>query len=288
MYGRSTISLAIAINKLFRCPASPVENSKQKFQREKETQDRRKAEKEQKHMTMSKRCIPYTPRTRELKESIFALITTAGVHLRDQEPFNVEGDNSWRVIPGDVHVSQLMVTHDHYDHQDADQDINCVFPIERLRELAAEGLIAGVSDKHLGFMGYTQNFRDLYERAAPEMARIILRSKADGVILTAGCPLCHRVSVIIQREIEMAGIPTVMIAVSPEQSQQAGPPRIIAPHHFRLGHSLGGPHQNQLQRKVLLDALKRWETREEPGHIWDIAYPEYDSSDWRPIELQEA
>ena len=64
--------------------------------------------------------------------------------------------------------------------------INCVFPIDRLRELAAEGMIGGVSDKHLGFMGWSQDFRDLYERAAPEMAKIIMRSQADGVILSAG------------------------------------------------------------------------------------------------------
>jgi len=239
-------------------------------------------------MTMSKRCIPYTPRTRELHETVFALVTTAGVHLRNQEAFDVAGDNSWRIIPGDAEADQLMVTHDHYDHHDADQDINCVFPLERLRELAAEGLIAGVSNKHLGFMGYTQNFRDLYERAAPEMAKIILRSKADGVVLTAGCPLCHRVAAIIQREIEMAGIPTILITVAPEQSTQAGPPRMLAPYHFQLGHSLGGPFQPELQRRVLLDALKRWETREEPGRLWEIIYSEYDSSNWKPIELQES
>jgi len=239
-------------------------------------------------MSMSKRCIPYTPRTREVKESVFALITTAGVHLRDQEAFPVDGDNSWRTIPGNIDSRQLMVTHDHFDHRDADQDINCVFPLDRLRELAAEGIIAGVSNTHLGFMGFTQNFRDLYERVAPEMAKLILRSKADGVILTAGCPLCHRVVAIIAREVEMVGIPTVLISVAPEQSQQAGPPRVIAPHHFKLGHSLGGAFQKDLQRKVLLDALKRWETREEPGRLWDISYPEYDSSDWAPIALQEA
>jgi D-proline reductase (dithiol) PrdB len=135
---------------------------------------------------MSKRCIPYTPRFRELNESVFALVSTAGVHLRNQEPFNVEGDNSWRLIPGDVQTTQLMVTHEHYDHRDADEDINCIFPIDRLRELAAEGIIGGVSDKHLGFMGYSQHLRDLYERAAPEMAKILLRSKADAVLLTAG------------------------------------------------------------------------------------------------------
>jgi len=135
---------------------------------------------------MSKRCIPYTPHLRVLRESIFALVTTAGVHLRDQEPFDEQGDNSWRLIPGDVQASQLMVTHEHYDHRHADEGINCVFPIDRLRELAQAGIIGGVSDKHLGFMGYSQTLRDLYERAAPEMAKIIERSKADAVLLTAG------------------------------------------------------------------------------------------------------
>jgi len=236
-------------------------------------------------MPMSKRCIPYTPRFRELKESVFALVTTTGVHLRDQEPY-IEDDNSWRLIPGEVQASQLMVTHEHYDHRDAGRDINVVFPIERLRELAVEGIIAGVSDKHLGF-GFTQNLRDLYERAAPEMAKIIMHSKADGVIVTAGCPLCHRVAVAIQREIEMVGIPTVHITVVPESSRQAGPPRAIYPKGFRQGNNLGGPGQNELQRKVLLDALRRWEAREEPGHIWEIIYSEYDRSDLQPMEMEE-
>jgi D-proline reductase (dithiol) PrdB len=137
-------------------------------------------------MSMSKRCIPYTPRTLDLSNSIFALVSTAGVHLKEQEPYNVEGDNTWRLIPGDVQASQLIVTHEHYDHRDADQDINCVFPIDRLREFAAEGIIGGVSDTHLGFMGFSLQLRDLYERAAPEMAKIMLRSQADAVILTAG------------------------------------------------------------------------------------------------------
>jgi D-proline reductase (dithiol) PrdB len=137
-------------------------------------------------MAMSKRCIPYTPRSRELSQSMFALVSTAGVHLREQEPFNIEGDNSWRVLPGDVQAGQLMITHDHYDHRDADEDINCVFPIDRLRELAAEGIIGGVANKHLGFMGYSQRLREIYEQTAPEMAKLILRSNADAVLMTAG------------------------------------------------------------------------------------------------------
>ncbi|HEY7350898.1 MAG TPA: glycine/sarcosine/betaine reductase selenoprotein B family protein [Ktedonobacterales bacterium] len=137
-------------------------------------------------MAMSRRCIPYTPRRLELSASTFALVSTAGIHLRSQEPYKLEGDNTWRELPGDVESGDLMVTHEHYDHRHADQDINCVFPIDRLRELAAEGVIKGISNRHLGFMGYSQLLKDLYERAAPEMARLIERSSADAVLLTAG------------------------------------------------------------------------------------------------------
>jgi D-proline reductase (dithiol) PrdB len=224
---------------------------------------------------MSRRCIPYTPRRRELRETTFALVTTAGVHPRDQEPFPLEGDNSWRVIPGDVQASQLMVTHEHYDHRHADQDVNCVFPIDRLRELAAEGVIGGAGDKNLGFMGYSQKLRDLYERSAPEMAKIIERSNADAVVLTAGCPLCHRTVVAIQREIEMLGLPTVLITLVPNASAEMGPPRAIHPVRFTLGDCLGPPNRPDIQREVLLTALRRWETREEPGHIWEAEFPAY-------------
>ena len=70
----------------------------------------------------------------------------------------------------------------------------------------------------------------------------------------------------------MIGIPTVLITVLPEQSRPAGPPRAIYPKGFKQGNSLGKPHQVDLQRQVLLDTLRRWETREEPGHIWEIEY----------------
>lgn len=137
-------------------------------------------------MAMSRRCIPYTPNRRPLSECVVALATTAGVHLRSQEPFDLEGDATFRLIPGDTPTSELMVTHGHYDHADADQDINCVFPLDRLRELAAEGVIAGVGNKLIGAMGYTQRLQDFYGKLAPGAADEIQRSRADAVLLTAG------------------------------------------------------------------------------------------------------
>ena len=73
----------------------------------------------------------------------------------------------------------------------------------------------------------------------------------------------------------MLGLPTVLITLVPKNSREMGPPRAIYPTGFLLGDCLGGPHQQELQRHVLRDALRRWEAREEPGDIWEIAYPDY-------------
>jgi hypothetical protein len=81
--------------------------------------------------------------------------------------------------------------------------------------------------------------------------------------------------VAIQREIEMLGLPTVLITLVPRNSREMGPPRAMYPVGFLLGDSLGPPNQPDLQRRVLHDGLRRWEAREEPGHIWEIEYPEY-------------
>jgi D-proline reductase (dithiol) PrdB len=144
-----------------------------------------------------------------------------------------------------------------------------------VRALAAEGVIGRVGEKRLRFMGYTQRIRDLYERATPEIAKVVDRSRADAVILTAGCPLCHRTVVAIQRRIEMLGLPTVLLTLVPSASREMGPPRAIAPLGFTLGDSLGLPHQPARQRQVLRDALRRLEAREEPGNIWELSYPDY-------------
>lgn len=141
-------------------------------------------------MTISRKCVPFTPFDRELAKSTVAIVSAGGVHLVDQEPFNIAdqlGDLSYRVIPDDARGSDLKVTHHHYDHSDADKDINVVFPIDALRDLRDEGFIDGIAKKHIGYMGYTMQLKAMYEGTAPEIANEIDRgSRADAVVLTGG------------------------------------------------------------------------------------------------------
>lgn len=65
------------------------------------------------------------------------LLYVAHVRLKKQELFNVKWDDTRQliVIEEDVQASQLMVTHKHYDYQEADWDINCVLPIDEAPEI---------------------------------------------------------------------------------------------------------------------------------------------------------
>src|SRR5437870_13183850 len=107
-------------------------------------------------MTISRKCVPFEAFERELSKRTVAIVTGGGVHLKDQEPFNIAdelGDLTYREILQDVDSSQLMVTHHHYDHTYAGQDINVVFPIDVLRDLKSEGFIGDIAKKHIGYMG---------------------------------------------------------------------------------------------------------------------------------------
>lgn len=139
---------------------------------------------------LSRKCVPFTPFDGELNKANIAIVSAAGVHRKDQDPFNISdelGDLTYRLMDGDTTGSDLMVTHHHYDHSDADQDVNVVFPIDILRELADEGFIGGLASKHIGYMGYTMRLKDMYEETAPAIAREIDRgSRAQAVLLTGG------------------------------------------------------------------------------------------------------
>jgi len=135
--------------------------------------------------------IPWAPVRKPLAESIVALVTTAGVHRKDQRPFNMKdrnGDPTYREIDNDTPVEELMITHDYYEHSDAQKDINIVFPIIRLKEFASEGFIGSVGRTHYGFMGHIDgpHIYSLMNKSAPDVAAKLQRQRVDCVLLIPG------------------------------------------------------------------------------------------------------
>jgi D-proline reductase (dithiol) PrdB len=125
--------------------------------------------------------VPWTPYKGRPSEQTFALVTSGGIYLKDsQPPFDtdsIHGDPSLREIPRTVRQEELGIAHAHYDHGLAEQDINTIFPIQRLIELETEGIIGKVADTHYSF-SYVNDVVTLVAKTVP---KLISRMEAEGV-----------------------------------------------------------------------------------------------------------
>jgi D-proline reductase (dithiol) PrdB len=132
---------------------------------------------------------PFTPLRKPLDRCRLALVTTGGVHTRDQTPFDMSdknGDPSYREIPSDISVGQLTITHDYYHHADALADPNLVLPIEPLRQLMQEGMIGSVGPRFFSFMGHMQgeHIKILSQITLPEVGAALREDEVDVAFLT--------------------------------------------------------------------------------------------------------
>lgn len=135
---------------------------------------------------------PFAPLETQPEKARVALVTTAGLHLDTDRPFSSSfwlSDCSFRVIrEADYFVDpgRLVVSHTskEFDRSGIDRDINVVFPLPRLKEIADAGLVGSVAPRHLSFMGSLPRTGDLRKRTAPEAARILKDDDVDLAILT--------------------------------------------------------------------------------------------------------
>ena len=118
--------------------------------------------------------VHWAPLRKPLSESTVALVSTGGVHLRTDRPFNLNGDPTFRVIPKGAGPADLAISHQAYDRTDALRDINLVFPIERLRELEAERVIGRLAEEHYGFglMGSARRLMPAIKEAARRICEV--------------------------------------------------------------------------------------------------------------------
>lgn len=231
--------------------------------------------------------IPWAALEKELHECKVALATTAGVYLRGQKPFNVSpglvsdlllsqkfftrGDWSYREIPSDCNLEELRIAHSHYDHTDAQEDINCVFPLQRLQELVDENFIGELAEHHYGLMGYIPEYELVEKGPAAEIAQKLKKEQVDLLLITPGCPLSHQTSAILQRVAESAGIPTLQITLCKDVTEHIGVPRAVFVR-FPLGNVLGNPMDDIIQFRVLKESLQAAKKIMRPGQVLDLPY----------------
>lgn len=129
---------------------------------------------------------PLNPLAQPLPEARVAFVTTAGVHLRDDQPFDVdadEGDPSFRAIPAASSFDELRLTHGGYNTRRAREDMNVVLPLDHLRSAVRDGSIGALTSTVYSFMGYIAETDRLMDEFAPEVARRLVADGADLVLL---------------------------------------------------------------------------------------------------------
>ncbi len=126
---------------------------------------------------------PFTPLTKPLPECRITLVGSGGVYRRGQVAFHTKDDTSIRVLPSETASAELRTAHFAYDQTDARADPNCVFPLDRLHELAARGEIGGVTSEAYGFMGGIYSVRRLETETAPTLVERCAAQKPDVVLL---------------------------------------------------------------------------------------------------------
>lgn len=132
--------------------------------------------------------VPWTPLSKPLAKSRLALVSSAGFVLPDQQPFDESirgGDVSFRQIPNDVDVSELIDTHrsESFDHTGLGRDPNLALPLDRVRELADSGRIGSLARTHLSFMGSITAPGRLVRDTAPEAASLLAHDSVDVALL---------------------------------------------------------------------------------------------------------
>jgi D-proline reductase (dithiol) PrdB len=136
--------------------------------------------------------IPWAPFTMPLSQAKVALLSTAGLSMKGDAPFDMEferknpmrGDGSFRTLRADAKSSEIEANHLHIDTSYVERDLNVALPLDRLRELVGEGVVGAIADTHYSVMGYQGNDASRLENeSGPAIAEAMKSEEVDLALL---------------------------------------------------------------------------------------------------------
>jgi D-proline reductase (dithiol) PrdB len=136
--------------------------------------------------------IPWTPFTKRLADAKVALLSTAGISMRGDPPFDMEfershptkGDPSWRALRADASSDSIVANHLHIDTGYIERDLDVALPLDRLRALVDTGVVGAMADTHYSTMGYQGSDATTQAReSAPAIAAAMKSEEVDLALL---------------------------------------------------------------------------------------------------------
>ncbi len=138
-----------------------------------------------------RRELPWTPLEKSLARSKVALISSAGLRLATDEPFDQEGerrnpwwgDPSFRVIPKTATEKDVRADHLHINTAFVESDLDCTLPLRKLMKFEQSGEIGLSARSHYSFMGYILQPEILLKQSVPAMIRSMKAEEVDIALL---------------------------------------------------------------------------------------------------------
>jgi D-proline reductase (dithiol) PrdB len=196
-----------------------------------------------------------------------ALISSAGAYIDGAAAFDTNsgsGDTSFREIPIEVEESDLRFAARGYDPSAVQEDMNSELPVERLLEFEKNGIIGQLNPVYWSFCGFIPDAGRLVDELIPKLVERVRRYEVQAALLVPASVLCHQSVGLVARSLELAGIPTMMLAVAKDVVESVRPPR-VAFYDGKAGTVAGLPNWPEHQRRILDEALRLIEPMDQAG-----------------------
>jgi len=119
-----------------------------------------------------------------LSKARVAIVTTAGLRHADDPSWKPQ-DPSFRVFETDDRDLQLRHLSPNFDRSGFIADMNVIYPVDRLNELAEQEIIGSVASRHFSFMGAQDDSMEAIRMdSGPAMAKALKEDNVDLVLLT--------------------------------------------------------------------------------------------------------
>lgn len=204
------------------------------------------------------RRAPFRPARRALPMLNLALISSAGAYIDGTPPFDTTsstGDPTLKEIPIEVEHTDIRFAARGYDPRAVQEDMNAQVPVGRLLEFEQNGIIGQLNPVFWSFCGFIPDAALVANDLAPKLVERVHRYEVQAALLVPASTLCHQSIGLVARALEIAGVPTMTLAVLKDVVESVRPPR-VALYDGELGAVSGLPNFPEHQRRILDEALR--------------------------------
>ena len=136
--------------------------------------------------------IPWTLMKKPLSQTTIALVTSAGINLKTDPPFDMErekreaiwGDRSFRTIPKGTTEKDVEVNHLHINTNYIKRDINVILPLARMAEFEQERIIGHLAPTSYSFYGFQWQNTDFLEEAIEPISKKMKLEGVEAILMT--------------------------------------------------------------------------------------------------------